>query len=188
APAGITAPLEPVTAFCTVAVNLSPTLLVLVQTVDVGESESVVPAAIEPTAPPPLPPVLGRVTVLPLGVVVGVLGRLVVGVLGRVVDGREVAGRLGVFVAGGFAGTSESCGCAALSRFASARSRLKEESLLRALVSCFPASLLQAPSTSAVPSASGAARRLIYLTIAPPFVTSLRLRGSRFTSLRKSTS
>src|SRR6185503_7585234 len=99
APAGITAPLEPVTAFCTVAVNLSPTLLVLVQTVDVGESESVVPAAIEPTAPPPLPPVLGRVTVLPLGVVVG---RVVVGVLGRVVDGREGAGRLGVFVAGGF--------------------------------------------------------------------------------------
>jgi len=37
APAGITAPFVPVTAFCVVAVILSPTLLVLVQTVAVGD-------------------------------------------------------------------------------------------------------------------------------------------------------
>src|SRR5436309_7810679 len=131
-PAGIVAPLEPVTVFCTVAVNLSPTLLVFVQTLDVGVSESVVPAAIVPTAPPPADAALpvGRVTVLPLAVFVGVVG--------AGVDGREAAGRVvvrgavlvavGADVAGGFAGTSFNCGCAAESRPASARSRLSAES------------------------------------------------------------
>src|SRR6185437_16623659 len=83
-PAGMTAPFDPVTAFCVVIVILSPTLLVLVQTFDVGVSESVVPAAIVPTAPPLFDvPVLGCVTVFPLAVVAGV-----VGLLDELLDGR----------------------------------------------------------------------------------------------------
>src|SRR5919197_184408 len=169
-PAGITAPLLPVTAFCTVAVNLSPTLLVFVQMFDVGESESVVPAAMEPTAPPPEVPGAGRETVLPLGVVVGVDGR-VVEVLGREVDvaGRDVV-RGVVFVSGadGLAGTFFNCSCAPSLRPASARSRLSAESRLSALVSCFELSALHAPRRSAVPSASGVKRRPVYFAIDPP--------------------
>src|SRR2546423_8569979 len=182
APAGITPPLEPVTEFCTVAVNLSPTLLVLVPTLAVGESESVVPAAIVPTAPPPVDAALplGRVTVLPLAVFVGVDG-----VDGRGA-GREVLGRgvvlagAGLEVAGGFAGTSFSCGCAAESRPASAKSRSSDESRRSALVSCFDASVLQPPSTSAAPSASGPASRPIYFTIDPPSWSESELTWSEF--------
>jgi hypothetical protein len=104
-------------------VTLSPTLLVFVQTFAVGVSESVVPAAIVPTEPPLFDaPVLGCVTVFPLAVVFGVVGRddelldeLELEVRGVV---RGVL-RDGADVAGGFAGTSFNCGCAAVSpRFA----------------------------------------------------------------------
>src|SRR6476659_2229936 len=53
APAGITAPLLPVTAFSTVAVTLSPTLFVFVQIRDAAFVVMVAPAGIIPTAPPP---------------------------------------------------------------------------------------------------------------------------------------
>ena len=192
-PAGMTAPLEPVTAFCVVAVILSPTLLVFVQTVAVGVSESVVPASIVPTAPPlfEAPVLAGCVTVLPLAVLVGPRGVSRVGVvvrgLGHIgargvsrvgVDGRVVRGvvRAGADVAGGFAGTSFSCGCAVLSRPASARSRPNADvSRLSALVvSCFELSVLQAPSATTAPSASGAIKRPVYFAIDPPLCVRVR--------------
>src|SRR3954470_4115428 len=170
------APFEPVTVFCVVIVILSPTLLVLVQTFAVGVSESVVPAAIVPTEPPLFDvPVLGCVTVFPLAVVVGVVGR----VDELLLDGREVelelevrgVVRAGVDVDGGFAGTSFSCGWAAVSpRFAIARSRPRADvSRLSALaVSCFELSALHAPSATTAPNASGATKRPIYFAIVPP--------------------
>src|SRR3954471_1791751 len=118
APAGITAPLFPVTASLSVAVNLSPTLCVFVQTFDVDAIVSDVPDAIIPTLPPELfSPV---VTVLPEAVRggadgSGVGGRVAgrVGVVrGRVVVGVRVGAGSGVAAGGG---TSLSCGCAALS-------------------------------------------------------------------------
>src|SRR5687767_3654707 len=112
APAGITAPLVPVTASFNVAVNRSPTLFVFVQTFEPDASVNVVPDAIMPTSPPELfSPV---VTVLPVGVRTGssVLGAgaLGAGALGRV--GVVVRGRVGVGVAAGggdSAGTSLNC-------------------------------------------------------------------------------
>src|SRR5215212_9169670 len=80
APAGIVAPLSPVTVLATVATNRSPTLLVLVQTFSVELSASVVPAAMVPngfSVPAGL-----LATVLPLGVVL----------LGVDVDGVDLAG------------------------------------------------------------------------------------------------
>jgi hypothetical protein len=110
APAGMTAPFVPLTAFCVVAVTLSPTLMVLVHTVCDGVSESVVPAAMLPTAPPPLfaAPPAGRVTTLPLGVVRGVLlVELLRGSVRERDGSREVVElREGAEVEGGFAGTS----------------------------------------------------------------------------------
>src|SRR5215218_5783425 len=111
APAGITAPLLPVTASLSVAVNLSPTLFVFVQTFDVDAMVSDVPDAIIPTLPPELfSPV---VTVLPAGVRGGADGSAFgAGAVGRVVRGRVVVGvRVGAgsgVAAGG--GTSLSCG------------------------------------------------------------------------------
>src|SRR5918992_3018741 len=91
APAGITAPFEPCTAFATVAVNLSPGLCVFVHTRAPDVRAIVVPAPMAATRPS-LPPG-AVVTRLPLGVVLGVLGRAA-GVLGRDVLGRDVLGRL----------------------------------------------------------------------------------------------
>jgi hypothetical protein len=123
APAGIIAPFEPETEFSTVAVTWSPTALVLVQMREFACVVSVEPAAIVPTAPPPVAAPLGLVvTVLPLGVVLVAgsdgLGAGVAGfVVGRV-DGR-VCGRVvfaaGAGAAGAFAGTSLSCGCTVVS-------------------------------------------------------------------------
>src|SRR5215208_7186593 len=117
APAGITAPFEPVTASATVAVKVSPTLCVFVQTFWLDARLIVVPEAIIPTAPPPVaaaPPAAAGslfVTVLPLAVLVGVGVRVVEPL-------EEVVVRLGgvdavfVGVAAGVAGTSFSAGCA----------------------------------------------------------------------------
>src|SRR5688572_21289643 len=88
APAGITAPFEPVTASVVVAVNRSPTLFVFVQTFDVERSVSCVPAAMVPSVPSE--PFVPGVTVLPLAVVLGA---------GVAVDGRGVVVR-GVVVRG----------------------------------------------------------------------------------------
>jgi hypothetical protein len=115
-PAGITAPFEPVTASCTVAVKRSPGLWVFVQMRSPDASVSVVPAAIE--AMRPSLPAGVRVSVFPDAVVRGVVDVGVVGrVDGRDVEGREVLGRgaevVGAGVVGVFAGTSVSCGCAA---------------------------------------------------------------------------
>jgi hypothetical protein len=146
----------------------------LVQTFAVGVSESVVPAAIVPTEPPLFDvPVLGCVTVFPLAVVVGVVGFVEL-LVGRELELElEVRGvvRAGVDVDGGFAGTSFSCGWAAVSpRFAIARSRPRADvSRLSALaVSCFELSALHAPSATTAPNASGATKRPIYFAIVPP--------------------
>src|SRR5580765_2180526 len=93
APAGIVAPLLPVTGSLSVAVKRSPTLFVFVHTFDVDASVSAVPDAIAPTLPPELfSPV---VTVLPDGVRGGEAGAGA-GALGRVAGfdgrGREVVG------------------------------------------------------------------------------------------------
>src|SRR5512138_2606631 len=187
----MTAPFDPVTAFCVVIVTLSPTLLVLVQTFAVGVSESVVPAAIVPTAPPLFEPVLGRVTVFPLAVVFGVLGRVVELFVGREVDGRSIVRgvvRAGADVDGGFAGTSLSCGWAVVSpRFAIARSRPSADvSRLSALaVSCFELSALHAPSATTAPNASGATKRPIYFAIVPPSMYECGLTWSLVSNCRK---
>jgi hypothetical protein len=122
APAGITAPLEPVTASFSVAEKRSPTLFVFVQTLEPDASVSVVPDAIEPTLPPEL--FSPAVTVLPDGVRGGAAGSGL-GVAGFGA-GRDARGFdvVGAGVGAGVAGTSFSCGCAALSPVASWRSRL----------------------------------------------------------------
>ncbi|MFI5242249.1 MAG: hypothetical protein ACHQRL_04500 [Gemmatimonadales bacterium] len=68
APAGMVTPFEAGTASFTVAVNLSPTLFVFVQTRSVDVRFIAVPVATVPTAASL--PVAPRVTVLPLAVVV----------------------------------------------------------------------------------------------------------------------
>jgi hypothetical protein len=123
------------------------------------------------------------VTVLPLAVFVVVLaGGLVfgAGALGRgVVFGCDGLGDE-VFVgdgvaAGVFAGTSFSCGCAALSRFASARSRLRVESAPSAVLSDAFESERHAPSiviaaTAAI--AKGAVTPRVYFVMGfPPLVS-----------------
>src|SRR4030095_6980901 len=169
APAGITAPLEPVTASFNVAENRSPTLFVFVQIFDADASVSAVPDAIEPTLPPEVfSPV---VTVLPDGVRGGVVGAGVgAGVLGRVAGregrGRDVVGA-GAGSAAGVAGTSFSCGCAALSPVASWRSRLSAESCARE-VSALLSPLLHAATPSANVSASGVMRRIYFDIVWPP--------------------
>ena len=156
APAGITAPLLPVTGSLSVAVKRSPTLLVFVQTLDVDASVSVVPDAIAPTLPAEL--FSPGVTVLPDGVRGGVAGSGVgAGLVGRVVgrvDGRG-AGVVGAGSGAGVAGgTSLSCGCAALSPVASCRSRLSAVSCASVYPTCL-SPLLHAAIASANVSASG---------------------------------
>src|SRR5689334_7222367 len=81
APAGITAPLDPVTGSFNVAEKRSPTLFVFVQTFELDASVSVVPDAMEPTLPPELFSPL--VTVFPDGVRAGAVDSgLVAGVVG----------------------------------------------------------------------------------------------------------
>src|SRR3954467_9191599 len=125
APAGITAPLEPVTGSFNVAEQRPPPLFLFVQTFADDASVSAVPDAIAPTLPPEL--FSPAVTALPDGVRGGVVGAgLAAGVVGlgagRDVRGFEVVGE--GFREGsdaGVAGTSLSCGCAALSPVASWR-------------------------------------------------------------------
>src|SRR6478672_4926135 len=93
APAGITAPFEPLTASSIVAVTWSPTALVFVQIREFECVLSVAPAGIVPTAPPPVEPGWLEapgfvVAVLPLAVSTGAGAGA--GVLGF------DAGRLGV--------------------------------------------------------------------------------------------
>src|ERR1700682_5373243 len=158
APAGITAPFEPVIELVTVAVKWSPTLLVLVQTFEPDVRLSVEPAAIvsvfAPAAFPGVP-----VTVFPLDVTEVVGLRVVVGV--RVVVVVRVVVRAVVAGAGVLAvpaGTSVRAGCAAVSRFASWMSLLRAESAA-ALLSVFA---VQAAKSSATESASDALVRGIY--------------------------
>src|SRR5919202_4940655 len=66
APAGMTAPFEPVTASVTVAVKRSPTLFVFVQMREPERRLIVAPAGMRPVVLSRVPPL---VTVLPLGVV-----------------------------------------------------------------------------------------------------------------------
>src|SRR6185437_530705 len=131
APAGITTPLDPDTASASVAVMRSPTLLVLVQTRCPELSERLVPAETTPTVPSVLPPVEGALTtVLPEGVVTGAGARVSGDGAGAGLRGggatatrrfSTTAARGGA--GGGVVGTSLSCGCAAVSLFASWRSR-----------------------------------------------------------------
>jgi hypothetical protein len=113
APAGITAPLLPVTGSLSVAVNLSPILFVFVQTLADDARVSVEPEAIIPTSPAEL--FSPGVTVLPDAVrggvvAAGVVGRGVAG-LGAGVRGRVVeVGVLGVGAGAAAGGTSWSCG------------------------------------------------------------------------------
>src|SRR5438094_543221 len=130
--------------------------------------------------------VLGCVTVFPLAVFVGSRGVSRAGVVVRAVVVLGVV-VLGVDVAGAFAGTSFNCGCAVVSRFASARSRPSADvSRLSALaVSCFELSVLHAPSVTAAPSASGAMKRPIYFAIAPPSFCECDLFGFEISNCRK---
>src|SRR5690349_10649800 len=148
-PAGITAPLLPVTVSRTVATKRSPALWVLVQTFSPAERLIVVPALTVPilaaAAPGP------GVTVLPAGVLAGVVGALgVVEVLGGVVVLPAVDGVVGALPV--VFGTSVPVG-GVVSRFARSRSRWNAESA--ASESALSPSLLQAPSSSAHDSASG---------------------------------
>src|SRR6185437_2410549 len=163
APAGITAPFEPVTALVTVAVKRSPGLLVFVQIRSFDVRLIEVPAGTEPSAPS-LPAEL-VVTELPDGVVVGAagagaddVGGLVLGFVLAGAGRRAGAGAAGAAVdALSAGGTSFSCGCAALSAFASCRSRVSVESC--ASVPFLPLSLLHAPATNATDRANGARTR-----------------------------
>src|SRR6185312_3587488 len=125
-----------------VAVMRSPTLLVLVQTRCPELSERLVPAETTPTVPSVLPPVEGALTtVLPEGVVTGAGAWVTGGAFGsgtgagvRLRGGGATATRFFSTTAarggsgGGVVGTSLSCGCAAVSLFASWRSRESDES------------------------------------------------------------
>src|SRR6202162_4907990 len=119
APAGITAPFEPVTALVTLALKRSPTWLVFVQTLEPDARLSVAPAGIVPNLAPV--PALLRVTVLPLEVT-DVVGFLVV-VVGVRLMLRVVVVVFVVVLGAGLAavpaGTSVSAGCALVSLFAS---------------------------------------------------------------------
>jgi hypothetical protein len=151
-PAGITAPFVPFTDSFTVAVIRSPTLLVFVHTSEFARRLNVVPAAIVPlfvAVPAP------RVTVLPLFVFVGADDRVL------------VAGRLLLVVGAvfpAFAGTSVSCGCAAVSLPANARSRLSVVSAASAL-SAFFLSPPHAAKTTIAPMSMGTLIRPAYLVM-----------------------
>jgi hypothetical protein len=147
-------------------------LFVFVQTFDVDANVSDVPDEIMPTLPPAfLSPV---VTVLPddvrgggagSGAGAGVLGRVVVGRDGRVVGRVEVDFGAGSGVLGtgaGEAGTSLSCGCAALSPWASCKSRFSAESLASDVSLLLRSPLLHAATPSAAISASGVMRRIYF--------------------------
>jgi hypothetical protein len=147
---------------------------VFVQTRELERRLSDEPEAIVPTAPPPLDaavPGALRVTVFPDAVVrvVG-SGVVVAGRVGRVAGfvatgfgGVRVAAGAGAGVsAAGVAGTSFSCGCAALSRFAIWRSRFSAVSRASE-VSLLLSDTVQALNASAATIANGAPRRLIYL-------------------------
>jgi hypothetical protein len=173
APAGITAPFEPLTGDVRRAVNVSPSLCVLVQTCWLAARFSVVPAAIVPTAPPP-PPLLPRVTVLPLDVRTGVdgvrgAGLRAAGRAAGVVGRRAGVEARGAGVAAAFesAGTSASCGCAAVSRPASSRSRFKAESWARGESAPPPLPRSHAASTSAADSTAAALRCRVYFAMRP---------------------
>jgi hypothetical protein len=97
APAGITAPFEPVTLLETVALNLCPTRFVFVQMREFDVRLISEPAGMEPS--PRSEPRVPGVTVLPLGVRVGDVGAA--GGRGVVRAGvRLVVVRLGVERAG----------------------------------------------------------------------------------------
>ena len=158
-------------------------MFVFVQIFDDACVLSVEPAAMVPTAPPPDVDAFAPgfdVTVLPLGVVVvvgteaGGVGRgagVFVRGVGR--DGRLAgcgAGRVETGAGAGVVlfGTSLSCGCAVVSRFASARSRLSELSAPRAVLSPFFASERHAESaerTTSVATEIGAANRRLYFNM-----------------------
>src|SRR6185437_1318140 len=164
APAGITAPFDPTTAFVTVAVKRSPGLLVFVQIRSFDVRLIAVPAGTVPSAPS-VPGELVE-TELPDGVVVGAAGAgveddgaRVLGFVLRAGAGRR-AGAAGAAAAAdalSAGGTSFSCGCAALSAFAICRSRVSLESC--ASVPFLPLSLLHPPATSATDRANGARTR-----------------------------
>src|SRR5512146_1128097 len=119
APAGITAPFEPTTAFVTVAVKRSPGLLVFVQTRSFDVRLMEVPAGTVPSAAS-VPDELVE-TELPDGVVVGAAGAGVDGDGARVRGFVRAGAGRGAGAAGAAAaalsagGTSFSCGCAAVS-------------------------------------------------------------------------
>src|SRR5258708_13380581 len=134
APAGIVAPLDPVTGLATVAVKLCPTVYVLVHTRALERSASVVPEAMVPTDPPALEaadPVGFRVTVFPVGVVTGADTGGVVRAGLRAGAGLAVVvrARAGAGAAPDVAGLSLCAGCDVVSRFASARSLFSAVSL-----------------------------------------------------------
>src|SRR5688572_1940036 len=169
APAGITAPLLPVIDSLSVAVKRSPTLFVFVQTFSADVKVMAVPDATEPT--PPAVFFSPGVTVLPDGVRTGAAGSalgVAAGVDGRVVGRLGVRGRAGAGVlgaaAGCSAGTSLSCGCAALSAVAICRSRLSAESCASVLSALSPP-LLHAAAASTMLSANGVPNRRIYCDI-----------------------
>jgi hypothetical protein len=139
-----------------------------------------------PTAPPPdaaglLPADGVVVTVFPLGVfAVVVAGGLFFGAgeLGRgVVFGVEGRGDevFGAGAAGVFGATSFNCGCAALSRFASARSRFNVESDASAALSAAFESERHAASIvseDTAANARGVAMRRVYFVMGiPPLVS-----------------
>jgi hypothetical protein len=148
-----------------------------VQIFDDARPLSVEPAAIVPTAPPPdAPPAGFVVTVLPLGVVV-VAGKDLVG-SGRGVGrlsrgvGRSVrfgcSDRFGSADLVGALGTSFNCGCAALSRFASARSRFSAVSAPSAVLSGFFVSDRHAASDASATARVGTQKRRVYFDMRIP--------------------
>src|SRR5829696_4370579 len=132
-----------------------------------------------PTAPPPLAaavPGALRVSVLPEAVVlvVGAGGVVAAGRAGRgagrVAAGFGVVVRIGVGAsAAGVAGTSFSCGCTALSRLASSRSRLSAVSRASE-VSLLLSETVHALNASAATSANGAPKRRVYLDMRGPLM------------------
>jgi hypothetical protein len=170
APAGITTPLDPDTASARVAVMRSPTLLVLVQTRCPELSERLVPAETTPTVPSVLPPVEGALTtVLPEGVVTGAGARVTgdgagAGAGVRLRGGGATATRRFSTTAarggagGGVVGTSLSCGCAAVSLFASWRSRESDESCARGSWPDLLSPLLHAATVSSAAAQIAAGR------------------------------
>jgi hypothetical protein len=157
APAGIATPFEPLTAPVVVAVMLSPTALVFVQTLELDARLRVVPAATVPVVGPvDLVPVDAGGLVVVVVVVVVFVVLVLVGVV--FVPVRLV----GALVIAGDVAVSFSCGLAAVSALANARFAARAESLLSESV--FAASLLQAASVS-VTIARDAAVKRVYFTI-----------------------